>query len=270
MTRRGAIEFLPNKEEKFNLFEAKPSVSRFLGSDKLTLDGVYALLNVTDVVGGIPEERLRKEYIRAVRLEYALYSPLVLPTVEGGELTTYRTPTRGFYFYGGFMQDDQVYGVRTVTRRDAYLGTRFEGPGAYDLTLQGTLYTSRTTYVEPNDLVPVVRVDPAHRPRATAPRWWCSAVLSIPTRRLVYPRPRGLCSGHGEPGVPRDARPGALGAQGLRELSGGREGWLKLFGTGIGGTALLMTVGYDYQYFYRIVKSVHMAHASLRIGWGDL
>jgi hypothetical protein len=46
--------------------------------------------------------------------------------------------------------------------------------------------------------------------------------------------------------------------------------WAKVFGTGIGGTAVLMTAGYDYQYFYKIQKSMHMAHAALRIGWGDL
>ncbi len=50
----------------------------------------------------------------------------------------------------------------------------------------------------------------------------------------------------------------------------GLELWFKVFGTGIGGTAVLMTTGYDYQFFYRIQKSMHMAHASLRIGWGDL
>jgi hypothetical protein len=271
VSRKGAIEFLPDKQESFNLYEAKPSVSRFLGSDKVTVDGVYALLDIADVVGGIPDERLRKEYIRAVKVQYALYSPLVLPTFEGGDLHAYRTPTRGLYFYGGFAQDDQLYGVRTVTRRDYYAGARFEGPGAYDLTLQGTLYTSRTTYADPNELHPVVRVDPAQ----SASSYRTTLVLQ---RRIIDP--------DAMPGVPAPSLgfvPDMLnlvfpithdlavsGRRDYENFRAGTEVWLKLFGTGIGGTAVLMTLGYDYQYFYRIVKSVHMAHAHLRVGWGDL
>ena len=63
---------------------------------------------------------------------------------------------------------------------------------------------------------------------------------------------------------------GISGRKDYENIRAGLEVWAKVFGTGIGGTAVLMTAGYDYQYFYKIQKSMHMAHAAVRIGWGDL
>src|SRR5205823_3015491 len=51
--RKGIVEFLPERQETFNLYEVKPSLSRFLGSDKISIDGVYVLLNMADEPGGI-------------------------------------------------------------------------------------------------------------------------------------------------------------------------------------------------------------------------
>jgi hypothetical protein len=271
VSRTGAIEFLPERRELFDLFEAKPAISRFLGSDKLTLSGVYALLDVTDVKGGVPAERLREKWIRGATLEYALYSPLVLPSLQDGSLRPYRAPIRGWYFYGGFLQDDEVYGLRTVTRRDYYGGTRFEGPANYDFTLQGTYYTSHTAALDVNELSPVLRTDPSQ----TFSSFRSTVVLQ---RRLVNPDVT--------PGLPSSAfgfAPDMLnlvvpvshefavtGPSHYENIRAGAELWWKVFGTGVWGTTVLFTVGYDYQYFYQITKALHMAHASVRVGWGDL
>src|SRR5262245_14994539 len=110
---------------------------------------------MADVAYGVTDERQRKEVIRATRLEYALYRPFVYP------FENVRTTTRGFYFYAGAMQDDKVYGLRTVTAQDFYGGFRFEGAGVLDLTLQGTYLTSRTTFVDPTVVRPVELTDPA-------------------------------------------------------------------------------------------------------------
>jgi hypothetical protein len=263
--RKGTIEFLPNREENFNLYELKPSVSRFLGPDKLSLDGTYVLLDMADVWGGITDERQRKEYIRAARLEYALYRPFVFPSDD------VRTATRGWYFFAGAVQDDKVYGTRTVTARDVFGGTRFEGAGAFDFTLQGTYLTSRTTFVDPTEVHPVELTDPAQ----TFANFRTNAALQI---RIINP--------DALPGIPPSTAGfvpdmlnvvfpvshdlGLTGRKDYENIRGGVELWAKVFGTGIGGTAVLATVGYDYQYFYRIQRSMHMAHAALRIGWGDL
>jgi hypothetical protein len=45
---------------------------------------------------------------------------------------------------------------------------------------------------------------------------------------------------------------------------------MKLFGTGVGGAAVLITVGYDFQYFHRLGKGLHLGQAALRLGWGRL
>jgi hypothetical protein len=269
--RRGAVEFLPDQQEQFNLWEAKPALSRFIGSDKLTLEGVYALLDVTDVHGGVPAERLREKWIRGVSLQYALYSPLVLPTLEYGSLQPYRTPIRGWYFQAGFVQDDEAYGTRTVTRRDFYGGTRFEGPGDYDFTLQGTYYTSHTRFVDVNDATPVVEIDPAQS-------FSSFRTTVIAQRRLVNPDVTpGLPTSYAgfAPDmlnivVPLQHELGVTGPDHYENVRAGVELWWKIFGTGLGGSTALLSAGYDYQYFYRISKAMHMAHANVRIGWGDL
>src|SRR6185295_820740 len=52
-------------------------------------------------------------------------------------------------------------------------------------------------------------------------------------------------------------------------VRGGAELWFKVYLLGIGGTALLLTGGYEAQYFYNLDKFVHNAHANIRLGWGD-
>jgi hypothetical protein len=263
--RRGTVEFLPNREENFNLYEIKPSVSRFLGSDKLSLDGVYVLLDMADEPGGITDERQRKEYIRAARLEYALYRPFVFPSEE------VRTATRGWYFFAGAVQDDKVYGTRTVTTRDFFGGTRFEGAGIFDVTLQGTYLTARTTFVDPTQTNPVELTDPAQtfanfRSNATLQ----FRVINPDALPGIPPSTAGFVPDMLNVVIPVSHDLGITGRKDYENIRAGLELWAKVFGTGIGGTAVLMTAGYDYQYFYKIQKSMHMAHAALRIGWGDL
>src|SRR6266542_1748144 len=265
VARRGAVEFEPQRKENFNLYEVKPSVSRFVGSDKVTLDGVYALLDLSDTVGGIPNERFRKVYIRSLRLEYALYSPLVLP------FAAHRSAMRGWYFYAGAAEDAKVYGLRTVTQRDYYGGSRFEASGAFDFTLQGTYLTSRTTYADPNQLAPAVLTDPAQTfagYRTTFVVQWRlvdpDATPGVPASTL------GFAADALNIVFPISHDLGVTGRKDNENVRGGIELWLKALGTGIGGTAFLITAGYDYQYFYRIERAVHMGHAALRMGWGDL
>jgi hypothetical protein len=263
--RRGAVEFLPDREEDFNLYELKPSLSHFLGPDKVTIDGTYVLLDLADAIGGVTDERQRKEIVRAVRIEYALYRPFVYPFEDT------RTATRGFYLYGGAVQDDKVYGLRTVTTRDIFAAFRYEGAGPLDLTVQGTYLTARTTFVDPTQVHPTEVTDPAQ----TSANLRTNAVVQI---RVINP--------DAIPGIPTSTLGfvpdmlnvvipishdlGLTGRKDYENIRGGIELWFKVFGTGIGGTAVLMTAGYDCQYFYRIHKTLNMAHAALRIGWGDL
>jgi hypothetical protein len=265
--RLGIVEFQPNEREKFWLYEARPSISRFIGPDKVTLDFVYSYMNVTDTPYGVPDEALRAKYIRAVNLEYALYSPLVLPEIRSGELGMHRTPTRGWYFNVGAADDDDVYGLRTVRKHDYYLGTRFEGAGNYDFTLQGTYATAMTTYVVPDTLQ--VFDDPTERSSSFR-------TTALIQRRIVNPDAIPGINGSVidfdmmNLVVPITWDKGLQGPHTYENIRVGAELWSKFFGTGFLGPAFLPTVGYDYQYFYNIKKAINEFHVNLRMGWGKL
>jgi len=91
---------------------------------------------------------MRRKVIRALNFEYGLYQPLVLPTLDYGGLSTYRTPTRGLYIFGGVMEDGELGATHQVTARDFYGGLRFEGPHWIDWSVQETYETTNTTYGE--------------------------------------------------------------------------------------------------------------------------
>jgi hypothetical protein len=267
--RVGIIEFQPNMHENFWLYEARPSFSRFLGPDKVTLDFVYSYMAISPIPYGEPEEALRAKYIRAVNLEYALYSPLVLPEFRSGELGMHRTPTRGWYFNLGAADDDDVYGTRTVRKRDYYLGTRFEGAGNYDFTLQGTYATGATTLADPNDPSGIEREDASQRSSSFR-------TTALIQRRIVNPDAIPGINGKVidfdmmNLVIPITWDKGLQGPHDYENIRVGAELWTKFFGTGFWGPAFLPTVGYDYQYFYNLKKAVNEFHVNLRMGWGKL
>jgi len=267
--RVGIVEFQPTYREKFWLYEARPSFSRFIGPDKVTLDFVYSYMGVTDIPYGEPDEALRGKYIRAVNLEYALYSPLVLPEFRSGELGMHRTPTRGWYFNAGAADDDDVYGTRTVRKHDFYAGTRFEGAGNYDFTLQGTYATAMTTLADQNDPNGIERLDATQ----SSSSFRTTALIQ---RRIINPDAIPGINGSAidfdmmNLVIPITWDKGLQGPHLYENIRVGAELWSKFFGTGFLGPAFLPTVGYDYQYFYNLKKAVNEFHVDLRMGWGKL
>lgn len=269
--RSGATEFLPERREQFDSFELKPSFSRFVGSDKITLDLTYVNMNITDLPGGVPEQALREKIIRGGKLEYALYSPLTMPAFPFGSGEPYRAATRGWAFYVGALQDDETYGVRRVVRRDLYAGTRFDSPARWALQLQGTYYQSRTIFVDPNQAAPQERTD-------TTQNFASARGTAIYQYRLLDPdRTPGI--GDSALGfapdmlnlvIPVHWEAAVEGPTDYENVRGGAELWFKFFQQGIGGTAFLLTVGYDAQYSYNLGKTMHLFNAGLRMGWGDL
>lgn len=295
--RQGVIEFLQYDHEKFLAYEARPSFSRFLGPDKLTLDLTWVYMDVTEVPFGVKSESVRDKYIRAANLEYAIYRPFVLPAFKPGGLSMVRAPTRGWYWNVGGADDRDVYGTRTVTRQDVYLGTRFEGAGNWDMQLQGTYSTSDIKALDLNSgqVLPV----PGAPMKSTSFRTSGylqyrvinpdaipginGNVIAPDMVHVVVPFSwdKGL-SGSCE-NLVRNPVTGTLQASGLpwdttytsaadcyktyENVRVGAELWTKFFGTGFGGPAVLSTIGYDYQYFYELKKAVHNVHMSVRMGW---
>jgi hypothetical protein len=285
--RQGVKEFFEFEHEKFWLGEVRPSFSHFVGPDKATLDLVYVNMNVTDVPYGVTTDALRSKIIRAGNLEYAIYRPFVLPEFKNGVLGVHRTPTRGWYWNAGVANDQEVYGIRTVERNDFYLGTRFEGAGNWDFTLQGTYSTSDMEGLNQN--TGVVGPDPLSPMESTSFR-----TTAIIQRRIINPDAiPGINGKFIAPDmmnlvVPISWDKGLSGTNCQQPYSApwaitytssadcykmfenfrvGAEIWTKFFGTGFGGPAFLTTIGYDYQYFYTIKKAFHQVHLDLRMGW---
>jgi hypothetical protein len=270
--RSGCVEFLPDRREDFWLYEFKPSVSRFFGVDKLTVNAVWARLNIPDTIGAPPEQAIREKTIRAINFEYGLYSMLALPSLAYGTLSSYRTPTRGLYIFGGFMQDDELWGLQLVTSRDYYAGLRLEGPFNTDFTYQGTYLTTQQSFVDPNDPIPTLYLDK----RQPGFSFYRSTFVvqqrlrSYDTFPGVPPSTLGFASDTVVLVFPFFWDKNLTGIKDYENVRGGAQIWTKLFGTGFGGTAFLLTVGYDAQYYYRINKMMHMGQLAIRMGWGDL
>jgi len=281
--RKGVIEFLPQEKEQFWSLELKPSFSRFISSDKLSLNLTYVYMNIPALPLSAPGEGKRGFWIRGAELQYAIYSPLVLPAFDLGSFRGYRTPTRGWYWWAGYVQYDQIYGMHTVTQKDIYLGNRLEGPGNWDLTLQGTLFTSDTYEVRADDTNLVSHKD---RFNSNLKSFRTAAIiqnrlLNPDTMPAVQPSTLGFAPDMVNLVVPLSwdvALDGPANftpsdtkdhSNDYANVRGGVELWYKMYGTGLFGSAFLLTVGYEVQYFYNIVKTMHMAHANVRLGWSD-
>jgi hypothetical protein len=280
--RTGVVEFLPDHEEEFNFYEIKPSFSRFLGANKLSLNLTYVFMDIPDLPGGVASESDRSHSIYGGELSYSIHAPLVLPAINMGSLYGQRTPTRGWYFWAGFVQSDQVYGLRTVTQRDAYLGTRFEGARHIDLTLQGTAYTSDISFFDPNQRRVTEYSDPTQSFKSMRTTLIVQRRLINPdTMPGVQPSAAGMAADMLNLVVPiswdkaltspKNFDPADKADRGndYENVRGGAELWFKLYLTGIGGSAMLFTAGYEAQYFYRLEKTVHNIHGNVRLGWGD-
>jgi hypothetical protein len=272
--RTGVVEDLADCEQDFPVYEFHPALSRFISSDKLTLSGTYVFMNIPDVECGTyatgPEYlRKRGRQITAVNLEYAIYSPLLLPSLQLGSLRPYRTPTRGLYLNAGYVNDNEVYGDVRVITNTAFGGMRLEGPGPYDIGFTEILNVSSGTQVNAS----TGQEDPNADISGTILR--STVTLS---RRLINPDET--------PGVPDSWGPFASHSLNLvfpvsydavlsdykkfENFRVGTQLWWQVFGTGIGGATLLTTVGYDYEYFYRINKNMHNVFLTARLGWRDL
>ena len=261
----------PDERETLTLYEFKPSVSRFIGPDKLVVNFVWAFLDFSNTYGAPPPEQVHQKGIRAINFEYGDYRPLVLPTMDYGTLSTYRTPTRGLYFFGGVMEDNEKWGTNLVLARDYYGGIRFEGPHWTDFTIQETYATNETDYESNDGRGHFIYSLPSQ------------AFSSMRTTFVLQYRVRsadtfpGMPPSHGGFGsdmfhlvFPFFWDKGLEGGHDFENVRGGAQIWTKLIGEGIGGTTFLVTAGVDYQYFYHLSKGVPMGQLAIRMGWGDL
>lgn len=256
--RVGIVEFFPNEFEHIDLFEAKPAVSRFIGPDKLTAGMNFVYMNMPDIVGGEIDQRKRGRAITAFYVDYAIYRPLLLPSVSSGGVHWHRRSTRGWHFFGGAAFDNEVYGTRLVQRRDYYGGTSLLGIGRWDVTLQGTVFQSGVTDSEGFDLSPLANA----QLRTTL----------VPLFRII--------DGDAIPGLPEGGSPAFMNlvfpvrwdvaTQGPRDFENVRAGvelWTRYIATWLRGASFLVSGGYAFQYFYELDKGLHVARVDVGMGW---
>ncbi len=272
--RVGLVEYHPTYEQDFPLYFAKPQLSRFIGSDKLTLTGTYALMAIPDLDGAArgalpPGDYLLKRgrLIAGVEVEYAFYSPLLLPSLHLASLRPYRTPTRGLYLTAGYVTDNELYGDRRIVNDTIHGGVRLEGPGKWDIDVHETWFRGRGRDITANGEQP-------------------AEDLSAGSLRSSLTVVHHLAHPDVTPGVPEAVGPFASDALSLafpiswdkavhgpatyENVRAGAQLWFKVFGTGVWGATTLTTLSYEYQYFYQFGKHIHNLGATVRLGWGDL
>lgn len=256
--RVGIVEYFPDEWEHFWAFEAKPVVSRFVGPDKVTAGMNFVYMDMPDIVGGELDQRKRGRAITAFYADYAIYRPLLLPSVSSGGVHMHRRSTRGWHFFGGAAFDNEVYGTRLVQRRDYYGGTSLLGMGRWDLTLQGTVFQSGVTDREGFDLSPLANAQ--------------FRTSVVPLFRIV--------DGDATPGFPGGGAPASMnlvfplrwdiateGAHDFENFRAGVELWTRFISTAMRGTSFLINGGYAFQYFYNLDKALHIARIDVGMGW---
>jgi hypothetical protein len=270
--RVGVVEFAPDYAQDFTVYRLSPSVSRFVGSDKLTLTYTLVLMDIPRLGPPVadPESYLsiRGRTIWAANVEYAFYSPLLLPSLHLASLRPYRTPTRGLYLYAGYVDDNEVFGDRRSINQTIYAGARLEGPGAYDVAFTQAFYRTSGQ---------VVQNDGSERKDPTLGGESLRSTIVL-TRRLVdIDRTPGVPESYGPfaPDLLNLVFPVSYdlpleGVLNFENVRGGAQLWWKVFGTGLLGTTFLLTAGYEYQYFFHIPKHMHNLTITARMGWADL
>jgi hypothetical protein len=256
--RLGLIEYFPDQWEHFALYEVKPALSRFIGPDKLTVGTNFVYMDMPDIAFGEIDQRKRGRAITAFYFDYALYRPLLLPSVSSGGVHMHRRYTRGFHFYGGAAFDNEVYGTRLVERRDYYGGTSLMGMGPWDLTLQGTVYQSGVIDRQGIDL---------------------SSLSNAQFRTSIIPLVR-IVDHVATPGMPAEGTPAFVnlvlplrwdvatqGTHDFENFRAGAELWTRFIFPSLRGTSFLLSGGYSFQYFYQLDKGLHMARVDLGMGW---
>lgn len=262
--RTGTVEGFPRQAQSFMQYELRPALSRFLGPDKLTVGGVWVRMDIPDTQGGIPEERGRGRTIVAATFDYAMYRPLLLPQLQIGTLELKRMETRGWHFYGGVAQDTEVFGTRLAVKRDFYLGTTLKGLRGFDFNLQPTLLTHGVENGE--------GVGDASQSNAQY-RTSVSVLKRLVDEDVTPGMPAsflGLRPASLNLTVPLRHDLAVEGPDDFENLRGGLELWGKAIATGLRGTSFLATLGYEYEWFYRLDKGLNLFRADLRMGWAQL
>jgi len=261
--RQGIIEFQPKATESINQFEANVGISRYVGQDKLNIEGVCVY---QDINQNLPNASFRDRFIYGGTVSYQIYRKLPFLKLPGTE----RFETRGVSLYVGAVQDLERYDTTEVVKNDAFSGVNIKGLDRFDVTLQSSLFTSSVEGDKTQDnaqyrtdVTLLYRLQDEER------------TPGIPERSLFGLRPAFLhlvvpakhdIAIQGSPsyenyrvGVGLDAKFIVRGFH--RETSGSPP--LPAYR----GLTVLVSARYDHQWFHRLRKEVDLFYLSAGLGF---
>jgi hypothetical protein len=255
-SRKGVVETWPDTIEHLNVYVGSATVSRFIGPDKLSIGGTYVYFDTPDRPEPALDESDRVRTMRAGFIDYAIYRPLRLPFVSRGTLTTRRTYSRGWHWFGSFLLDDERFGNTIVKRRTYGGGTTLKGMQGYDVGVYGTYMYGGQELNQRN----LGQLDNSQ---------WRSAVRLM--KRLV--------DEDVTPGIPTSVLTSLnvnLAARHDMALTGQNnyenfrvtgDVWAKLLVLPMRGTSFLLSGSVSYQYFYRLDTGMVLGQITARMGW---
>ena len=246
--RKGLIEFLPDAHEDVNQLEARAAVSRFFGPDKAIFEAAYVF---QDIDQSAPVKVRRGRHIAAATFTYQLLR------FASGAAYRNRFSTRGIHLFAGIANDRERFGSVALVKQDYFAGVSLKGLGAYELTVQPTVFTSKIA----GDVNG--RKNSQYRTN-----------LSLLWR---------IKDEEDEPGLPEKLRPltpafvhlvlpfrhdvAIHGPNKFENYSAGVVIYAKLFTTGARRTTFLTSAGYNFQRFPKLNKNLNLLSCSFSIGF---
>ena len=272
--RDGIVEFRPGKTETINEFSVDGAGSRFVGPNKLTLNGTFTYQDIepNSVVAGGANSGDHDRYIYGATLSYL--APYLLPKPISGEEAdplAQLYETRGVKFFTGFAHDFEAFGTTDIEEHDYFIGGSLLGwqplgkdmrpfnvlsAPLFDITVQPTVFTAdvsdgnneHNAQYRTNVSLVWTLLDEDRggfedqnaggkpRPRPLDPLDVAFVKLALPFRHDVAIEGTNSFENF-RVGVALDA---------------------KLTSYWLGGTTFLASVGYDYQDFYEINKELNL------------
>lgn len=254
--RVGVVETLPDELETLNVYVVSPTISRFVGPDKISLGGTYVYFDIPERPEPAIDQSQRQRVIRAGFIDYALYRPLRLPQVQYGTFAARRTSTRGLHFFATAMHDQERFGSSVIDREAYSFGSTLKGIEGYDVGLIG-MYVSNSS-----------ELDRVNQPQ-----------LGNSQFRTTVRMMKRLVDEDVVPGLPNSPltslnlsafvrHDAALsGPVDYESVRGTLELWGKFVGLRVRGTSFLVTVSGSYQYFYQLDQGLVLGQLMLRMGW---
>lgn len=254
--RTGLIEGDAERKERIYIYRGAPTISRFLGPDKLTLTGAYVFFDIQDNPSGALDERPRERVLRALGIDYAFYRPFVLPQIQAGTWQGKRVYTRGLHFFATATTDDERFGTTVIKKTTLGAGSVLKGWEGFDFMLSGNHFSYAT------------EVNRLRQPELSNSQWRTNVrVMKRIIDEEITPGMPSSALTSLQLVVPLRHDQALTGPDDYENARGGLELWAKVLVPGLRGSTFLINASVEAQYFYRVDKVVALGQLGVRMGW---